>query len=64
MSEQHQRKICPRCKSPMQDNGKCTVCNYSEYVPMDEKKLRKIRWILGGILLVAFVVILIINQIA
>ena len=64
MSEQHQRKICPRCKSLMQDNGKCTVCNYSEYVPMDEKKLRKIRWILGGILLAVFVVILVINLIA
>ena len=60
--QQNQRKICPRCKAPMQENGKCSVCTYSEYVPMDEKKLRKIRWILGGILFAVLIVIVIINQ--
>jgi hypothetical protein len=48
----------------MQENGKSSACTYSEYVPMDEKTLRKIRWILGGILLVVFVVIVIVNQLA
>ena len=63
MSEQPTRKICPRCKSAM-ENGKCSTCNYKEYVPMDEKTQRKIRWILGGICIVALIVIIVVNQIA
>ena len=47
---------CHRCKVLM-ENGKCPACGYSDYVPMDAKMQKKIRWILTGICLLGFLII-------
>ena len=47
---------CRRCKTLM-ENGKCPVCGYKIYVPMDEEKRKKIRWVVTGVCLVVFVVL-------
>ena len=47
---------CRRCKALM-ENGKCPACGYSDYVPMDAKMQKKIRWILTGICLLGFLII-------
>ena len=47
---------CKRCKTPM-EQGVCPTCGFRIYQPMDEKLRRKIRWILTGVCLVAFVVL-------
>lgn len=44
---------CKRCKTLM-ENGVCPTCGFRVYVPMDEKKRKKIRWIVAGVCLVAF----------
>lgn len=52
---------CPRCKTVMK-NGKCPTCGHYIYVPMDEKKRKKIRLIVGGVCLVAFAVLFVVLQ--
>ena len=52
---------CPRCKTVM-ENGKCPTCGHYIYVPMDEKKRKKIRLIVGGVCLVVFAVLFVVLQ--
>ena len=47
---------CRRCQTLM-ENGECPTCGFKTYVPMNEEKKRKIRLILGGVCVVAFLVI-------
>ena len=47
---------CRRCKSRM-ENGVCPVCGYRIYMPMDEAKIKKIRLIVAGVCIVAFLAI-------
>ena len=49
---------CKQCKTLM-ENGVCPNCGYHIYVPMDKKKRDRIRWIVGGVCLVAFLVVFI-----
>ena len=49
-------QTCKRCQNAC-INGKCSVCGYSEYQPMDEKKQRKYKLIIGGVCLALFVLI-------
>lgn len=53
---------CRRCGALMK-NGVCPACGYKVYVPIDEKKARKIRWISGGIFLAVLVIALIVKSI-
>ncbi len=53
---------CKRCRTVMQ-KGVCPACGFRVYVPMDEKKVQKIRMIAGGICIVVFLVILLIKEI-
>lgn len=53
---------CRRCGAAM-ENFTCPVCGYKEYVPMDEKKLKKIRATIGIICIAAFVVWLVVRSI-
>lgn len=56
-----QQLHCPRCKTLM-ENGKCPTCGHYIYVPMDEKKRKKIRLIVGGVCLVGFAVLFVLLQ--
>ena len=57
MCPQTEEKIyCKRCKSRM-ENGVCPVCGYRIYMPMDEAKIKKIRLIVAGVCIVAFLAI-------
>ena len=47
---------CKRCKTLM-EKGVCPVCGYKIYMPMDEEKRKKIRFIVTGVCLVVFVVL-------
>ena len=52
---------CRKCKTLL-ENGVCPTCGFRMYMGMDEKLQKKIRWILGGICLVVFVIILIVSE--
>ena len=52
---------CPRCKSVM-ERGKCPTCGHYIYVPMDKEKRNKIRWIVGGVCIVGFVILFVLLQ--
>ncbi len=58
---QGQRLHCPRCKAWM-ENGKCPTCGHYIYVPMDKDKRNKIRWIVGGVCMVGFVILFVLLQ--
>ncbi|MBQ8229774.1 MAG: hypothetical protein IJZ32_03665 [Clostridia bacterium] len=47
---------CKRCKTVM-EKGVCPTCGFRIYVPMDEQKRKKIRWIVTGVCLIAFVIV-------
>ena len=47
---------CRKCKTLMKD-GKCPACGYSDYVPMDAKTQKRVRLILTGICVVAFIIL-------
>ncbi len=51
---------CRRCRS-VTKKGRCPVCGYTEYVPMDEGKRKKIRTVVTvvalGIFLVMFLIL-------
>lgn len=51
-----ERLHCRKCKTLM-ENGVCPTCGFRSYVPMDKKKQKTIRLIVGGICLVAFVIL-------
>ena len=52
---------CRQCRTEMKE-GVCPACGFRMYVPMDENKQKNIRFILGGICLVAFVVLLLLMK--
>ena len=54
---------CRQCRTLM-ENGICPNCGYKMYVPMDPQKRDKIRMILTGVLIAAFVVIFVAMEIA
>lgn len=60
--KQAQKLHCPRCKTLM-ENGKCPACGHYIYMPMDKEKRNKIRWIVGGICMVGFVILFVLLQI-
>ena len=47
---------CKHCRTLM-ENGVCPNCGFHIYVPMDKAKREKIRWIVGGVCLAAFLVV-------
>ena len=47
---------CKRCKTLM-ENGVCPVCGYKIYMPMNEKTQKRIRWIVGGVCIVGFLIL-------
>ena len=47
---------CRRCKT-MMENGVCPNCGLRMYVPMDPKKMRKIRLIAGCVFFAVFIVL-------
>ena len=53
---------CRRCKTVMQ-NGVCPTCGFKMYVPMDEKKLGKIKLVLTAVAMAVFVAIFLYIQI-
>lgn len=52
---------CRRCKTLM-ENGVCPTCGYKTYVPMDERKRKKIRFIVAGVCVAVFVVMFLLIQ--
>lgn len=52
---------CRRCRTEMKD-GVCPSCGFRMYVPMDENKQKTVRLVLGGICLVAFVVLVLLMK--
>ncbi len=52
---------CSRCRTELKD-GVCPTCGFKTYVPMDEKKRKRIRWILTAVFLVGALVILLVTQ--
>ena len=54
---------CKHCRTLM-ENGVCPNCGFHIYVPMDKKKRDKIRWIVGGVCIAAFLVVFVILKIA
>lgn len=52
---------CKRCKTVM-ENGVCPTCGYKIYVPMDEAKRKKIRFIAAGVCIAVFLVLFILLQ--
>lgn len=59
--KKEQKFHCPRCRSVM-ENGKCPTCGHYIYVPMDKEKQKKIRWIVGGVCMVGFVILFVLLQ--
>ena len=53
---------CRRCRTVMQ-NGVCPTCGFKMYVPMDEKKLGKIKLILTAVGMAIFLAIFLYIQI-
>ena len=52
---------CKRCKTLM-ENGKCPVCGFYIYTPMDKKKRDKIRLVVATVCMVAFVILFVLLQ--
>ena len=52
---------CKRCKTVM-EKGTCPVCGFRMYVPMDENKKKTIRWIVGGVCVIGFLLIFILTR--
>ena len=60
-ADKEQSMHCRRCRTVMK-NGVCPKCGFRAYVPLDGKKIAKIRLIAGGICLVIFFVIFFITR--
>ncbi len=52
---------CPKCKTEFL-GGVCPTCGNRTYVPMDEKKRKKIRWLVTAACVVGALVILLCLQ--
>ena len=48
-----QKIHCKRCKTLM-ENGVCPVCGFRIYVPMDERKRKKVRIIVAAACIAVF----------
>lgn len=50
------RYLCPKCRSEVANrkNG-CSSCGYRGYIPMNEKEMKKIRWILFVVFSIVFI---------
>ena len=61
--DEHMPKVlhCKRCKTLM-ENGVCPLCGYRVYMTMDKKKRDKIRWIVTGVCVALFIVILLLTK--
>ncbi len=53
---------CRRCRTEMK-NGVCPTCGFKMYVPMDEKKLGKIKLVLTAVGMAIFIAIFLYIQI-
>lgn len=53
---------CRHCKTLM-ENGVCPTCGFRIYVPMQKEKRDKIRLIVAGVCMVAFVILFIVSQV-
>ena len=53
---------CRKCRTVMQ-KGVCPACGFKMYVPMDEKKMGKIKLILTAVGMAIFLAIFLYNQI-
>ncbi len=51
-----QKYRCKRCKTELQE-GVCPVCGYKIYTPMSEEKRKRIRFIVGGVCVVIFLIL-------
>ena len=47
---------CKNCKTLMED-GVCPTCGFRIYTPMDEGRKKKVRLIVGGVCLAAFLIL-------
>lgn len=47
---------CKRCKTVI-EKGVCPTCGFRIYVPMDDQKRKKIRWIVTGVCLIVFAIL-------
>ena len=56
------RYHCPRCRTLLEEDGKCPTCGYKMYIPMDEKKRNKIRLIVAAVCIAVFIVLFVILQ--
>ena len=56
-SETNQKLYCRRCKNELTANGVCPVCGYRVYMPMDEQKRKKIRFIVATVCIVGFLIL-------
>ena len=52
-----QKLYCRRCKTELTANGVCPVCGYRVYMPMDEQKRKKIRFIVASVCIVGFLIL-------
>ena len=52
-----QKLYCRRCKTELSANGVCPVCGYRVYMPMDEQKRKKIRFIVATACIVGFLIL-------
>lgn len=52
---------CKRCKTLMK-NGVCPTCGFTVYMPMDEGKRKKIRWIVTAVALGIFILLFVALQ--
>ena len=52
-----QKLYCRRCKTELNANGVCPVCGYRVYMPMDEQKRKRIRFIVATACIVGFLIL-------
>ena len=52
---------CHKC-GVLMENGKCPQCGHTVYVPMDDKKKKTVRWIVGGVCIAALVIVFLLTR--
>ena len=51
---------CPKC-GKVTDKGVCHSCGFRTYQPMDERTVKRVRLIVGGVLILAFIIFMIVK---
>ncbi|MBR4942902.1 MAG: hypothetical protein IKZ28_02625 [Clostridia bacterium] len=51
---------CPKC-GKVTDKGSCPSCGFRAYQPMDERTVKRVRLIVGGVLILAFIIFMIVK---